>query len=174
MSQAFSYELAYESPIWEPYESPKVTDFSYEMSHSVNSHYMRNHMRICEFIHSASSHEFWLMRNHMRVREFWNFLISWECLWVLITCEIIWGYANFFHSASSHEFWLMRNHLRIRDFDILVLHEKAFSLRVWKISESSVHIMKNYDHSFFGCAEIWSSVTQTFFFNNAKNMQKNL
>jgi hypothetical protein len=34
--------------------------------------------------------------------------------------------------------------------------------------------MKNYDHSFFGSAKIRSSFTQTFFFNNEKNMQKNL
>jgi hypothetical protein len=137
---------------------------------------MRNHMRICEFIHSSSSHELCLMRYHMRIGVF---LISWNAcefsyheksyedmgiysfsnltwvlvdeisyenrsfpyfmksMWVFISREIIWGYANLFihpphmsyvwweiiwgyEFSLFHEthvsFHIMRNHMRICEF----------------------------------------------------------
>ncbi len=127
----FLYKVCYLMISWfheKSYEGKRILKLPYLMGVLVSSHYMRNHMRICEFIHSSSSHELWFMINHMRVTDFGDLLISCERLWVLITWEIIWGYANLFHSASSHEFWLMRNHLRIRDFDILALYMRKHNI----------------------------------------------
>jgi hypothetical protein len=122
----------------------------------------KSYMRICEFIYSSSSNEFFYdklyegkrfwrltyliwtlvsphyMRNQMRICEFFSFSLL---TWVLVD-EKSFEDKRFWHPRSTWE-------------------SITFSLRVWKISESSVHIMENYDHSFFGSAEIWSSVTQT-------------
>jgi hypothetical protein len=69
------------------------------------------------------------MRNQIRICEFFSFSLL---TWVLVD-EKSFKDKTFWHPRSTWE-------------------SIIFSLRVWKISESSVHIMKNYDHSFFGSA----------------------